>query len=90
MGGDGAGRHGLEVIRPRGEHPTYQGASLDIIGLVATNGINLPNCDAVKVGREFSSTNLPAAFFSQLSCNFASAGENFQEKLYVLIYQASI
>ena len=52
MGGDGAGRHGLEVILPRGEHPTYQGASLDIIGLVATNGINLPNCDAVKVGRE--------------------------------------
>ena len=30
-----------EVILPRGELPTYQGASLDRGGLVATNGINL-------------------------------------------------
>ena len=89
MGGGGADRHGMEVIRPRGEHPTYQGASLDIIGLVATNGINLHNCDAVRLAQTFKYKST-SSIFSQLSCNFDSTGENFQQKLYVLIFQASI
>ena len=52
--------HGMEVILPRGEHPAFQGASLDRIGLVATNGINLQNCDAMNsaLGGKYKSDEL--------------------------------
>ena len=65
MGGGEAGRHGMEVIRPRGEHPTYQGASLGYNGIsVATNGINLHNSDAVSLAQAFNYKFTGSIFFT--------------------------